>query len=255
MRRHLAAPLLLLAGGLSLAFQGIGVAPPREELRLSPGAYKTVEVKVFTTEEAALQVSSRIIDWTMKPDGTVVEVPRGSQPYSSRSWIQTSLDPFAIAKDRYRSIRVTVRVPDDPGLSGSYWAALQFVTTPPNPDPASTVVIRVAANYIVYVTIAGSERPGARILRFDRENDGFVLDVANTGNTYLRLRGELRFLDERGQVLRSLPIPERVVLREGIARMRLSGPWPAEAALAAVELASIKPVPLPYRLYAELPLK
>ncbi len=257
MRSAYLAPLLFLAGGLSLALQGIGVAPPHDELTLAPGARKTVEVKVFTTEATALQVSARFADWTMKPDGTVVELPPGENPYSALGWLEASFDPFAITKDRYRAIKITVRVPNDPGLAGSYWAAAHFVTTPPNQNPKSTVLIRVAANYIIYVTIAGTERPGAKVLRFEREKNGLVLDVENTGNTYLRLKGVLRFLNARGEAVRASDVPERVVLRGGLARMRLALPkdLPKDAVLATVELCSTKPVPRPYKLYAEVALK
>jgi len=71
-------------------------APLRNELTLAPGARKTLEVTVFTTEETALQVFARFIDWAMKPDGTVVEVE--SQPYSAKPWLKAALDPFEIRR-------------------------------------------------------------------------------------------------------------------------------------------------------------
>ncbi len=252
---RLLPPLALIAGGLSLALQGIGVAPPHDELSLARGERKTVEVTVFTTEETPLQVFARFIDWTMKPDGTVVEVE--SQPYSAKPWLKAALDPFEIQKGRYRKIPITVEVPNDPSLNGSYWAAANFVTTPPNQDKNATVLIRVAANYIVYVTIAGTERPGAKITRFDREGDHLVLDVENTGNTYLRLEGSLKFLNPEGKTVGAQKLPERVLLRDGLARLKLKLPkdLPKDAVIAAVEVYAKKPVPLPERLYAEVALR
>jgi len=257
MRAQWLAPLLLLAGGLSLAFQGIGVAPPRSELRLSPGEQKNVKVKVFTTEEGPLQVSARFMDWKLTPEGGVVELPPGENPYSAASWLQADLDPFEISAGQYREIRIRVNVPNDPHLEGSYWAAVHFVTTPPNQNPQNKVIFRVAANYIVYVTIAGTEKPNAQITRFERNGNTLFLDIENTGNTYLRLEGEIRFLNAAGEITHTLKLPERVVLREGLARMRLRIPKDAikDAVVAVVEVWAKKPVPLPKRLYAEVPLQ
>ena len=257
MRGTYLAPLLFLVGGLSLALQGIGVAPPHHELTLAHSARQTVEVKVFTTEETTLQVFARFMDWTMQPDGTVVELSPGNNPYSALNWLQANLDPFAITKDRFRAIKITVSLPNNPTLAGSYWAAVHFVTTPPHQNPKNTVLIRVAANYIIYVTIAGTERPGAKITRFDREGDHLVLDVENTGNTYLRLEGSLKFLNPEGKTVGAQKLPERVLLRDGLARLKLKLPkdLPKDAVIAAVEVYAKKPVPLPERLYAEVALR
>jgi len=134
-------------------------------------------------------------------------------------------------------------VPNDPSLNGSYWAAANFVTTPPNQDQNATVLIRVAANYIIYVTIAGTERPGAKITRFDREGDHLV--------------GSLKFLNPEGKTVGAQKLPERVLLRDGLARMKLKLPkdLPQDAVIAAVEVYAKKPLPLPERLYAEVALR
>jgi len=259
MRGLLLAPLLLLAGGLAFAFQGVGVAPPNSELTLQPGDRRVLTVNVFTTEKRPLTVRARYVDWTLTPEGGVVMLRPGENPYSAAAWLETTLDPFEISAERYRPVRVAVRVPEDPTLEGSYWAAVQFVSEPIGTvEKASTRVrIRVAANFIVYVTIAGTERPGAKITRFEREGSALVLDIENTGNTYLRLEGHVRLLGENGEPIQTLALPERVVLREGLARIRLALPEDVaqEAVAAVVEVWSKKPVPLPERLYAETTLR
>ncbi|WP_457637335.1 hypothetical protein [Oceanithermus sp.] len=65
-----------------------------------------------------------------------------------------------------------------------------------------------------------------------------VADVVNKGNVYLRLNGELRFVNAKGEVVRRKALPERVLLRDGLVRYKLALPedLPEDAILAQIEI-------------------
>ena len=258
--KRLLASLPLLLGGLAFfipvnAQQAVGISPPRFEWSTEAGSVKTGRVTIFTTEKE-VRIIPEIVDWSLSPTGSVVVLPRGAHPYSASDWINLATDPFTLQKGRDIVISFSVRIPRN--VDGSYWAALSFTTTPSLVRQGELAYeVRVRTLSIVYITIAGTERPGAKITRFDREGDHLVLDVENTGNTYLRLEGELKFLNPEGKTVGAEKLPERVLLRDGLARMKLKLPkdLPKDAVIAAVEVYAKKPVPLPERLYAEVALR
>lgn|GEM_PF-656964 len=224
---------------------GIGVAPPRYELVLAPGDSTTQSVALFSrnTPDQVIEVS--LVDWLIDPDGGVKTLPPGSLPYSAAAWLSTVLDPFTLERDATHEVRFTVSVPASPELSGSYRAALAF-TTEPRPVERKGIValMRTRALAVVYVTVQGTEQPAAELQGVTVATDEasgkryLVADVVNTGNVYLRLNGELRFVNTAGEVAQRLELPERVLLREGVVRYRLALPedLPDDVILAQIEI-------------------
>ncbi len=239
---------LLLAGALLLSLaaaqRGVGIAPPRFELLLPPGGAATKTVEVFSHDLPDQMIEVAVVDWWLDPRGTVQELPRGANPYSAAPWLQVDQNPFSLSSDTARQVRFSLQLPGGP-LAGSYWTAIAFTTKPRPARDANGMAIslRTRVLAIVYVTIPGSEKPAAALqgisIQTGADGGRFVLaDVINKGNVYLRLRGELRFVDARGAVVRRLELPERVLLRKGLVRYRLRIPadLPADVVLAAVEI-------------------
>jgi len=241
-RGWLSGVLWLLAGA-ALAV-GLGMAPPRFELLLAPGASSTETVVIFSYDAPDQRVDVGVVDWTLDPEGQLRVLPPGTLPYSASAWLQASADPFTLARSGTHPVRFTVAVPKDAALEGSYWTGLSFTTEPRPTEEGEGMTVRVRARAVVviYVTIPGTERPAAAlqgVLLQDGEDGRFVVvDVVNEGNVYLRLGGELRFVNERGEVAARVPLPERVLLRDGLVRYRLALPddLPDDAVLAAVEI-------------------
>ena len=243
-RKWFPGVLLLGVLGLAWAQAGIGVAPPRFELVLAPGESTTQVLALFSRNTPDQTIEVSLVDWLIDPQGGVKTLPPGAFPYSAAAWLDTVLDPFTLERDATHEVRFTVSLPASQDLSGSYWAALAF-TTEPRPVERKGIVamMRTRALAIVYVTIQGTEQPAAALqgvtLQTDEQGRRFVLaDVANKGNVYLRLNGELRFVDAKGEVARRVQLPERVLLRDGLVRYKLAVPadLPEDVVLAAIEI-------------------
>ncbi len=243
-RKLIPGVLLFLVSQAAWAQVGLGVAPPRFELVLVPGKSTTENVAVFSKNTPDQQIAVSIVDWINRPDGSLIVLPEGTAKYSASGWISANLDPFALERDSAHSIRFSVTTPSDSALEGSYWAALAF-TTQPKPVNRKGIValMRMRALAIVYVTIQGTEKPaaalqGVSLVTAKEGGRKLVADVVNKGNVYLRLNGELRFVNAKGEVVKRAPLPERVLLRDGLVRYELPVPadLPEDVVLAAIEI-------------------
>ncbi len=190
------------------------------------------------------------MDWTLTPQGRLVVAGNSSSAqsnyikYSLASWLQLSYNPFELSPDNPVKVKFTVTVPGSPSLNGSYWAALAFSTKPkPGKFEGISVLVNTRVLSVVYVTIQGTEKPASELqgvsLQTDDQGKKYVVaDVVNKGNVYLRLNGELRFVNAKGEVVRRKALPERVLLRDGLVRYKLALPedLPEDAILAQIEI-------------------
>jgi len=256
--------VFLLIASSALAQVGIGMAPPRFELTLEPGATVSKDVAIFSRNAPDQRISVEIVDWSLSPDGRLLVLPRGSQRYSAANWLSAAIDPFTLKQNEPHIIHFSVTAPAT-NLEGSYWAGLSFTTQPnPGKHKGMVVAVRTRAVVIIYVTIQGTEKPASALqgLSLQTEEDGknyIVADVVNKGNVYLRLNGELRFLNTKGEVVERTPLTERVLLREGLVRYKLPVPedLPEDVLLAAIEIRPQGPSES-YGgppLYGEIPLR
>ena len=238
-------------------FHGILIAPPRYELKLPVGARKRQQFSILA-KGYRRKVTTRVqvMDWAEDIEGRLVPLPSEENPYSAASWIKVSLNPLHLNPDEPVIVPFEVHVPPGP-FAGSYWAAITF-STEPAPAKANkgvTVLNRLRIWGIVYVTIAGTEEPGAEISNFGfgPEKKNLILDVQNTGNVYLRLHGTLTYKDKSGKTIKAEKLPERVLLRDLLVRYRIPvKAVPKEAVVASVEVTA-KGLTSP--LYAEVALK
>jgi len=236
-------------------YAGILIAPPRYELVLAPDERVRKEFAILAKGyRRTITTEVAVMDWTENSEGGLVPLDPGSNPYSAASWIRVALDPLSLKPDEPISVPFEVVVPKEP-LEGSYWAAITFTTKPaPVKNKRGVAVVnRLRIWGIVYVTIAGTEKPEAEIQNFAINKNTIVLDVVNKGNVYLRLHPELYFWDAKGEVVQSKKLPEKVLLREGLIRYLIPlKEAPKEAVVASVQVEAkglISP------LYAEVALR
>ena len=231
--------------GMAAAVQGVAVAPPRLELVASPGSTVTREVAVFARGAGEQRIVPGVHGWTLDPAGRLVLQDGTNAAFDASNWVSTTYNPFTLRADEPVNVKFEVALPDTPALEGSYWTALSFTTEPkPGKYKGVSVLVNTRALAVVYVTIQGTEQPSAELQGVTVVSDEkggrryLVADVANTGNVYLRLNGELRFVSTAGEVARRTPLPERVLLREGLVRYRLALPedLPEDTILAQVEI-------------------
>ena len=217
VQKGLKALFLCLVTFIGIAYASdVGISPPRLELTGRPGQTVTETVTLFTTAPSQQQISVEMSDWTLSPEGGVVFLPIGSAQNSASPWLALETDDFLLEPEGARDVRLSVTLPDDPNLKGTYQGIVFFRVIPP--DSAVTgvgVVTTTRVGLVVYITVTGTEQAGSEFIDLYQENDeSLTVVVANTGNTLMRVGGVVELRGEDGETKHRLEVPDVAVLRE-----------------------------------------
>lgn len=202
----------------------VGLSPPRLELSGQPGQTVTETVTLFTSSRSQQQISAEMSDWTLDPEGGLVFMPVGSTQHSASGWFALEATDFLIEAEGARSVRLSVTLPDDPGLEGTYQGVVFFRVVPPDSATAGVgVVTTTRIGLIVYITVAGTEQGGSELIDvFQDDEASLTVVVANTGNTLMRLSGVVELRGEDGETKHRLDVGDLAVLRESERDITLS---------------------------------
>ena len=214
MRRSLLALLALLATPAFAA--DIGISPPRLDLTAGPGETVNATVTVLTSAGGDQQVAAELADWTLDLRGSLTSLPPGSVAHAATAWLELDADEFTLGPRASREVRIAVAVPADAELAGTYHTMVFFTVVPSPVDARGVgVVTTTRVGLTVYVTVAGTERAGSELVDLYQADDRTIIAVVlNTGNTVMRLGGEIQLRDEAGAVRHTLEVPDVPVLRE-----------------------------------------
>ncbi|MGL4611359.1 MAG: hypothetical protein ACRCYY_17065 [Trueperaceae bacterium] len=242
LRQRVFAVLGFLLLGFNLAFAAdIGLSPARLDLTVEPGETITETITLLTDAVSEQQIQVEVSDFTLDPVGELNTLPAGSLEYSSANWLQPELTDFVLAGSEGRDFRISVTVPEDASLAGSYHAMVFFTVVPPPTETQGIGVITTTRiGLTIYVTVSNSEDNSAELVDFFQNDEKTVtFAVANTGNTVMRLGGQVELRDEAGETKYALDIPDLPVLCESEREVTLELPTNIESgfytALALVE--------------------
>lgn len=207
----------LLLACLSFASAAdIGLSPARLELRGAPGQTLSETITILTDALNEQQVQVEVSDFTLSPVGEVSTLPAGSLTESAAPWIETEVTAFTLAGAEGRNFNVSIAIPDDPNLQGTYHAMVFFTVVPPPTDTSGIGVITTTQiGLTIYVTISGTEDNASELLDFYQDDPHTLsFSVANLGNTVMRLGGTIELRDDGGNVKYAIEVPDAPVLRD-----------------------------------------
>lgn len=192
----------------------VGLSPSRMVLTQPAGSSNTVTVTVLTTASYEQLVKVTVSDWNLSVSGALVFLPANTERHSASPWIRSEADELGLSPGDSREYRFEILVPED--AEGTHHAMLFFTVEPPATDAGGVGVITTArVGLTVYVTVAGTERAGSELVDLYQADDRTITAViVNTGNTVMRLGGEIQLRDEAGAVRHVLEVPDVPVLRE-----------------------------------------
>jgi hypothetical protein len=98
----------------------IGLSPPRLELIVEPGETVTETVMILSDAVQEQQLQVNVEDFTLDPKGDLSALPSASLEHSASAWLQPELSEFVVAGANAREFRVSVSVPEDASLAGTY---------------------------------------------------------------------------------------------------------------------------------------
>ena len=194
----------------------IGLSPPRFDLSARLGETVTETVIVLSDAPEVQQIQVEMGDWLMGPAGDLIFLPPGSVEVSASNWVAPEATVFELGASASREFRVSVTVPEDANLNGTYHTMAFFTVIPPPTETSGVgVVTTTRIGLTVYVTVAGTEDNSSELVDLFQVDDRVVTAaVANVGNTVMRLGGLLELRDEQGATKYRIEVPDVPVLRD-----------------------------------------
>ncbi len=203
----------------------IAISPARQELVVEPGQSATAIVTVMNDAALEREVSVEVEDWYIDDKGEIFFVSPASLETSASPWVTPQETLFTLAPNSETEFRVTLSVPDDDNLAGTYHSVVFFrVNTPASADGQINLGVGARVGLILYVHVAGTEQVAVDLVDFYQEEKELVLVANNDGNTTVRLSGNIELRDENGEVAHTLAIPDVPLLRESEREIRVPLP-------------------------------
>jgi len=192
----------------------IGLSPARLSLTAAPGATVSAEASVFSTSANPIAVTITMGDWTQSSDGKLTFLPVGSADHSATPWATPSATSLVVPPGGTSTVRISLQVPDDPSLAGTYQTVVFFETegTPPK-NSGTQFLTKQRLGLVVYVTIAGTGTSGSKLSDMYLDGKDMMLVLDNTGNTLMRASGKVELRDRSGATVATLPVGDVPVMR------------------------------------------
>lgn len=197
--------------------QGYSVGLKGHDFTGAPGDVLNGAVIVNSGTDKAIGLTVTSADLVRAPEAVgsyELSTDAGKEPRSMLPWLSYSPDTFDLPAKARMSINYQIKVPNDPTLKGTYWAALVVAGLPtqeelqaqPAPSPGKSAVgVRFVFRYIVLitVTIQGAEPPQDKFTKISiEETDSgpvVVAEMENSSTTFSRPQYWLQLKDSAGQ--------------------------------------------------------
>jgi hypothetical protein len=189
--------LLFSIGFVSIQpLHAILVEPSRQEVTLGIG--ETAEGRIETYNDTASTLTVRISakDWFVLKENSHIHV---------EDWLEFHKSEYVLFPGQREFVPFTVRVPtgtaEGPAPQGTL-VAMMSVASDSNQESMVNLMISVS----VYVTVKGTEKPGATIKQFLLRKGQAggdiqaVTEIENTGNVHLRPTGHVEVFDRKGRL-------------------------------------------------------
>jgi len=188
---------------------GLGITPPRFDLRAAPGSRKTVGVTIHNVEDYAVRIATAKLPLSQRPDGRLVATQDPALA-SCVDWIEVDPDTFEVEPNTRKRLRISINVP--PNAEGSAYSRLAFI---PLETDVSTQTMEEAYTSDIFLSIVPDLRESVEIAAFDVTSEGRFKPVActfkvkNTGNTHVDIEAVAQLSSTQGPTVREVQLGGR----------------------------------------------
>lgn len=198
----------------------VEVSPLRVELTAGPGSTTTQGITVSNAGTDSIRVRARLTDWDLSRDGAPqFESAVENGPYSATPWLRIAPPEQVIDPGKDAVVRFSMTVPPAIG-PGGYRTGVLFEFGPATGDPIGRgreVMFKSRIATLIYVNI-GQPAVAAELVDLRTRAAGpqlqIVATVKNTGRRSVRTKGSLAVVNEAGQTVRDVPVPDVPLLPE-----------------------------------------
>jgi hypothetical protein len=152
-------------------------------------------------------------DYSFTFDGRSAYDPPGKAARSNAGWITPGHKLLTVPGSSQVDLRYTAKVPDDPGLTGTYWSIIMVEAVQKasasqpeggekKPNMGINQVMRYAVQILTHIGDTGSRKVKflqTELLQ-DKDRKVFHIDVENVGERWLRPYASLEIYNQQGEL-------------------------------------------------------
>lgn len=231
----LGAALALIIAISPMAWGQIGISATSADVTLAPGGSFTDALEVINKSPNPRQFTVDVKDYDRNIEAGLVLLDPGTQPRSLAKFLAVTPLAFTLQPDQKQPIIFTIKVPAD--QSGPHWAAV--IVSSPLPasnsqgtgsnTPGTPITIGTIEQFIVKIrqtdptnAVNQGRLTGVQILLPEKDKPlRVVIAYENTGTTFQQPKGEVRFINARGDVAAKVDIQPFPMLPGGKIRFEI----------------------------------
>ncbi len=213
--------VLLLVGAFQVAaWANIGVSTLEINVQVAPGKSLSGSFAVINNSEKPAKVRVSLGDYDRNLNGGIRILPAGTLPRSLANFITFSPAEFTLAAGKGKSQKVSFTVVLPEGEAGPHWSLLLVQEVQPKEgqtkakegEQTTQGLIGIRFGIQIRQTDPTMASPAARItdVEVTLPEGGqplkVIVDFENTGSTFLRTKGELRFINAKSEVVATVAI-------------------------------------------------
>ena len=181
----------------------ISMSPPKIEIISKPGQTHKSQIKFINNGEETLTMKAYTEDWVYDATGDKQFKPAGTTPFSCAGWVHVKPDSFVLKPKESVVVECIIDTPAD--AAGSHVAVAFFETSIGDLQNQSvTVSYGARIGCVIYQRTEGSTTIKADVKEIqvsapdDNKPLKFTVAMENTGNSYIRGKGDISIIDSTG---------------------------------------------------------
>lgn len=174
--------------------------------KMKPGETKQIKLTLINEKDQAEQVELKLCNYSCNCEGQHFYEEASKHTRSNLSWVSTNETRLTLEAGKSRDVYLTIQVPNDSALKGSYWSIVLVEpvdSLPFNGKAEKGFRLNVKVRFAYHIVVNIDE--GIATLKVVKKDfkviDGkkyLVIDVANTGELFLNPKLIVKLYNQKG---------------------------------------------------------
>lgn len=181
----------------------------KQNISLSNGSEKPSEARIYCS------------DYTFSADGSSDFPSPGSHPKSNCSWIHLSQNSITLPPKSSGEFGITLSVPNNPDLEGTYWGVVfvepvtEKIVPPSQKNNTQTLHQNVRYGIQLIVEIGKTGHYSVKVVKHEvvkeKEKNFLQFDVENQGSRYVSSKVSLDLFTKEGKKVKEMKLPNKLI--------------------------------------------
>lgn len=194
----------------------LGISPAIIEKVLDRNKPVEGQIEVFNLTNATLPIKSFVTSFS---PNEVVDIPEEKrQIYDASSWIKIKDPDFILQPKAHKTVEYSIKAPRQAAPGGHYATIFFQPLVPEQALSPQSLYISGRVGTLVFLIVPGEIKKQAKITKLEVSSFSqfgpapIVLNIKNTGNIALRLRGKIEVLGTNDRAVLAKPLDEGLII-------------------------------------------